>query len=155
LSDLQPLDKQEFSRMKRIQIDSKDQLGEVVQVILEAYQDYRIFAFYGELGSGKTTTIQEICRKLNVNDVVHSPSFSIVNEYRSAKGLVVYHFDLYRIEKIEEVFDLGYEDYFYSGNYCFIEWPELIEEILPAGTIPVKIEVGLAGKRFFQFDKPR
>jgi len=77
-----------------------------------------------------------------------------VNEYRSAKGLVVYHFDLYRIEKIEEVFDLGYEDYFYSGNYCFIEWPELIEELLPAGTIPVKIEVGSAGKRFFQFDKP-
>ncbi len=140
--------------MKRIQIDSKDQLDEVVQFILEGYKNDRIFAFYGELGSGKTTTIQKICRKLTVKDIVHSPSFSIVNEYRSAEGLVVYHFDLYRIERIEEVFDLGYEDYFYSGNYCFIEWPELIEEILPAGTIPVKIEVGSAGKRFFQFDKP-
>ena len=140
--------------MKRILIDSKDQLGKVVRVILETYPDYRIFAFYGELGSGKTTTIQEICRELEMKDVVHSPSFSIVNEYRSAKGLVVYHFDLYRIETIEEVFDLGYEDYFYSGNYCFIEWPELIEEILPSGTIPVKIIVGTAGKRSFHFGKP-
>ncbi len=140
--------------MKCIRIDSKNQLGKVVQVILETCQDYRIFAFYGELGSGKTTTIQEICRVLKVKDVVHSPSFSIVNEYRSTNGLVVYHFDLYRVEKIEEVFDLGYEDYFYSGNYCFIEWPELIEEILPPGTIPIKIEVGTAGKRSFQFGKP-
>ncbi len=140
--------------MKRISIDSKNQLGKVVQVILEEYKDYRIFAFYGELGSGKTTTIQEICRELEMKDVVHSPSFSIVNEYRSAKGLVVYHLDLYRIEKIEEVFDLGYEDYFYSGNYCFIEWPELIEEILPSGTIPVKILAGTAGKRSFEFGKP-
>jgi tRNA threonylcarbamoyladenosine biosynthesis protein TsaE len=155
LSDLCPFDNPEYSLMKRIQIDSKDQLGKVVQMILETYQNYRIFAFYGELGSGKTTTIQEICRKLKMNDVVHSPSFSIVNEYRSGEGLVVYHFDLYRIEKIEEVYDLGYEDYFYSGNYCFIEWPELIEEILPAGTVPVSIEADVDGKRFFRFGQPR
>lgn len=140
--------------MKKIQIDSKDQLNKVVQVVLEEFNHSRVFAFYGELGSGKTTTIQEICRKLTVNDVVNSPSFSIVNEYRSSRGLVVYHFDLYRVEKVEEVFDIGYEDYFFSGNYCLIEWPELIEEILPAGTIPVKIEVGSAGKRLFHFHKP-
>lgn len=140
--------------MKSLRIDSKDQLYKVVRVILDECANYRIFAFCGELGSGKTTTIQEICRNLNINDVVHSPSFSIVNEYRSAQGLVVYHFDLYRVEKIEEVFDIGYEDYLYSGNYCFIEWPELIEELLPPRTVPVNIVVGNAGIRVFQFHKP-
>ena len=140
--------------MKSIRIESKDQLTKVVRVILDEYADSRIFAFYGELGSGKTTAIQEICRNLNMDDVVHSPSFSIVNEYRSAKGLVVYHFDLYRVEKIEEIFDIGYEDYLYSGNYCFIEWPEMIEELLPPRTVAVSIEVGNSGIRMFRFHKP-
>jgi tRNA threonylcarbamoyladenosine biosynthesis protein TsaE len=140
--------------MKKIRIDRKEQLGKVVRIILEEYKDYRIFAFYGELGSGKTTTIQEICKKLNLKDVVNSPTFSIVNEYRSGNGPVVYHFDFFRIEKMEEVFDFGYEEYFYSGNYCFIEWPELVEEILPSDTVPVYIEVEIEGKRIFGFGKP-
>jgi len=139
--------------MKKIRIEKKSELGKVVQTILNEYKEFRIFAFYGELGSGKTTTIQEICKGLNMKDLVNSPTFSIINEYRSENDEVVYHFDFYRIEKIEEVFDVGYEDYFYSGDYCFIEWPELIEGILPADTIPVNIEVGTGEVRIFWFDK--
>lgn len=153
MSNLHLPGKHKFPLMKKIHIDKKEQLSKVVHIILEEYKDYRIFAFYGELGSGKTTTIQEICKKLNLKDVVNSPTFSIVNEYRSGYGTVVYHFDFYRIEKIEEVFDFGYEEYFYSGNYCFIEWPELIEELLPADTVPVNIEVEIEGKRIFWFGK--
>ena len=140
--------------MKRIQIDNKEQLGKIVQIVLEEYKDYRIFAFFGELGSGKTTIIQEICKALNMQDVINSPTFSIVNEYWSNdKKRVVYHFDFYRIKKIEEVFDFGYEEYFYSGNYCFIEWPELVEEIIPPDTIPIYIEVGTDEERVLQFER--
>ena len=91
-----------------------------------------VFAFYGQMGAGKTTFIKAVCAELGIADTVNSPTFSIVNEYRSdSTGALVYHFDFYRIKKLEEVYDMGYEDYFYSGAPCFIEWPELIEELLP------------------------
>ena len=100
-----------------------------------------VFAFYGQMGAGKTTFIKAVCAELGIADTVNSPTFSIVNEYRSdSTGALVYHFDFYRIKKLEEVYDMGYEDYFYSGAPCFIEWPELIEELLPEDTVRVTIE---------------
>lgn len=99
-----------------------------------------VFAFYGKMGAGKTTFIKALCETLGVADTVNSPTFSIVNEYRSGStGELIYHFDFYRIKKIEEVYDMGYEDYFYSGARCFIEWPELVEELLPADAVRVDI----------------
>ena len=100
-----------------------------------------VFAFYGQMGAGKTTFIKAVCAELGITETVTSPTFSIVNEYRSdSNGALVYHFDFYRIKKLEEVYDMGYEDYFYSGAPCFIEWPELIEELLPEDTVRVTIE---------------
>ena len=99
-----------------------------------------VFAFYGQMGAGKTTFIKAVCAELGITETVTSPTFSIVNEYRSdTGGALVYHFDFYRIKKLEEVYDMGYEDYFYSGAPCFIEWPELIEELLPEDTVRVEI----------------
>jgi len=140
--------------MKEIRIKEIEQLNKIVRVVLDDYRDYRLFAFFGELGTGKTTAIQAICKELNMQDVVNSPTFSIVNEYWSKDNRsVVYHFDFYRIEKLEEVYDFGYEEYFYSGNYCFLEWPELVKEILPQETIPIYIEVAINGERVFRFGK--
>jgi len=107
--------------------------------LLGLFSQSRVFALYGAMGAGKTTFIKAICACLGVGDLVQSPSFSIVNEYRTTTGQSVFHFDFYRIRKIEEVYDIGYEDYFYSGNYCFIEWPEMIETLLPEETIRVRI----------------
>ena len=100
-----------------------------------------IFAFYGKMGAGKTTFIKALCEELGISEGVNSPTFAIVNEYRSdTTGELVYHFDFYRINKIDEVYDLGYEDYFYSGALCFMEWSEKIEELLPPETVVVTIE---------------
>ena len=101
--------------------------------------DARVYAFYGEMGAGKTTFIKALCRALGVEDVITSPTFSIINEYTTAEGAIIYHFDFYRIKKLEEVYDMGYEDYFYSDALCFIEWPELVEELLPEDTVRVHI----------------
>lgn len=109
--------------------------------------DRKIVAFYGSMGAGKTTFIKAICDVLGVTDTVNSPTFAIVNEYLAASGDSVYHFDFYRIKKIEEAYDFGYEDYFYSGDLCLIEWPELIEELLPEDTVRVKIEEIETGER--------
>ena len=107
-----------------------------------------VFAFYGKMGAGKTTFIKAICEELGVNDVITSPTFAIVNEYqRETTGEPIYHFDFYRIKKLEEVYDMGYEDYFYSGNNCFIEWPELIEELLPEDAMKVTVEETADGGR--------
>ncbi|MDQ3051899.1 MAG: tRNA (adenosine(37)-N6)-threonylcarbamoyltransferase complex ATPase subunit type 1 TsaE [Bacteroidota bacterium] len=100
------------------------------QLLAEAGQ-CRVFAFYGDMGSGKTTFIKEICRQLGVSEVVTSPTFTIVNEYCSGTGEPIYHFDFYRIKSESEAFDLGYENYLYSGNYCFVEWPDRISSLLP------------------------
>ena len=110
-----------------------------------------VIAFYGKMGAGKTTFIKALCEELGVEDVITSPTFAIVNEYSLPLGGrlegALYHFDFYRIKKIEEVYDMGYEDYFYSGNLCLIEWPELIEELLPEDALRVTIEEQPDGSR--------
>lgn len=111
-----------------------------------------VFAFYGKMGAGKTTFIKALCEALGVTDVVNSPTFSIVNEYRAeSTGELVYHFDFYRIGKIEEVYDMGYEDYFYSGAVCLIEWPELVEDLLPGDAVRVEVEELPDGSRRLRF----
>lgn len=107
--------------------------------LLESFPDKKIFAFYGEMGVGKTTLITAICKELGVTDGISSPTFSLVNEYTSAKGEKIFHFDFYRIKSISEAYDMGYEDYFYADAYCFIEWPEKIEELLPENCIKIKM----------------
>jgi len=106
-----------------------------------------VIAFYGKMGAGKTTFIKALCEELGVEDVITSPTFAIVNEYSLPSQGALYHFDFYRIKKLEEVYDMGYEDYFYSGNLCLIEWPELIEELLPEYALRVTIEEQPDGTR--------
>ncbi|MCZ4409371.1 tRNA (adenosine(37)-N6)-threonylcarbamoyltransferase complex ATPase subunit type 1 TsaE [Cryomorphaceae bacterium 1068] len=110
------------------------------QLITEA-GEHRLFAFYGKMGAGKTTLINSILEVLGVEESGSSPTFSLVNEYQGRVGEPVYHFDFYRIENIDEVYDIGYEDYFFSTNYCFIEWPEKVEELLPEDVVKVQIRV--------------
>jgi tRNA threonylcarbamoyladenosine biosynthesis protein TsaE len=116
-----------------------DQLPRVASELMNLYTGSRIFAFYGKMGSGKTTFIREICKVLQVVDVATSPTFAIVNEYFTLPGDSVYHFDFYRIKNLEEAFDLGYEDYFFRGNYCLIEWPEKIESLLPDDCVVINL----------------
>lgn len=124
-----------------------ENIDKAASEFLKELGDRKIVAFYGSMGAGKTTFIKAICDVLGVTDTVNSPTFAIVNEYLAASGESVYHFDFYRIKKIEEAYDFGYEDYFYSGNLCLIEWPELIEELLPEDTVRVKIEEVDEGER--------
>jgi len=130
-----------------ITIASPDHLHDAARTFIEAMGDSTVFAFYGEMGAGKTTFIKAICEVLEVDDVINSPTFAIINEYRSGSGELIYHFDFYRINKIEEAYDLGYDDYFYSGALCFIEWPEKVEELLPGDCVPVTITVNEDGSR--------
>ena len=124
-----------------IKINSLDNIREAAKHFIAAMEDNTVFAFYGKMGAGKTTFIKAICEELGVTDVINSPTFAIVNEYRSDEtGELIYHFDFYRIKKLDEVYDMGYEDYFYSGALCFIEWPELVEEVLPGDAVKVTIE---------------
>jgi tRNA threonylcarbamoyladenosine biosynthesis protein TsaE len=109
-----------------------------------------VFAFYGKMGAGKTTFIKAICEELGVKDVITSPTFAIVNEYTTDNSSI-YHFDFYRIKKLEEVYDMGFEDYFYSGSLCLIEWPELIEEVLPDDAVKVNITENADGSRTIEF----
>lgn len=122
--------------------NSPDDLRKVAKNLLLEYNDNTIFAFYGKMGAGKTTFIQAICRELGSADNITSPTFAIVNEYSARNNKLIYHFDFYRIKDISEAFDLGYEDYFYSDNYCFIEWPERIEQLLPENVIRIEIIAG-------------
>ena len=119
----------------QIRIEDISQIREAARQFVEQIGEHRVFAFYGKMGAGKTTFIKAICEELGVTDVITSPTFAIVNEYEGP----IYHFDFYRIKRIEEVYDMGYEDYFYSGALCFIEWPELIEELLPDDAVRVNI----------------
>jgi tRNA threonylcarbamoyladenosine biosynthesis protein TsaE len=131
---------------------SESNLPEIAGALLNQYPASRIFAFYGQMGAGKTTFIKTLCKVLEVEENVSSPTFSLINEYHTPDGSRVFHFDFYRIKKIEEAFDMGYEDYFFSGEYCLIEWPELVEPLLPTGTIKVQITVDEElNERIFKF----
>lgn len=135
-----------------IQIPNIESLPQAAKAFVQAMDQSSVFAFYGKMGAGKTTFIKALCRELGIEDVVNSPTFSIVNEYRSdTTGELVYHFDFYRIAKIEEVYDMGYEDYFYSGATCLIEWPELIEDLLPGDTVKVTVAENEDGTRTLSF----
>ena len=136
----------------QITVQSESELAQAARTFVQAMDQATVFAFYGKMGAGKTTFIKALCEALGVSDVVNSPTFSIVNEYRSdTTGELVYHFDFYRIEKLEEVYDMGYEDYFYSGALCFIEWPELVEELLPGDAVKVTVTEAEDGSRYIAF----
>ncbi len=128
---------------KNYQCTSKSvgDLEAIAAKLLDAYPGQRIFALYGEMGSGKTTFVKAACKLLRVEDAISSPTFAIVNVYKTADDSFVNHFDCYRMKSIEEAYDIGYEDYFFAGDYCFIEWPEIIEPLLPEETVTVKIQI--------------
>jgi tRNA threonylcarbamoyladenosine biosynthesis protein TsaE len=126
-----------------------EMLPSAAKQILSAFPASSVFALYGKMGAGKTTLVRELCRELGVTDEVQSPTFSIINEYKTGAGESIYHFDFYRINKIEEVFDIGYEEYIYSGSFCFIEWPELIAGLLPDGS--VRLEISGENERVISF----
>lgn len=131
-----------------ITIKDLDHIEEAAREFIRNMGDDTVFAFYGKMGAGKTTFIKALCKLLGVEDEVNSPTFAIINEYRSeTTAELIYHFDFYRIKKLEEVYDLGYEDYFYSGALCFIEWPELVEELLPTDAKKVTITENSDGSR--------
>ena len=121
-----------------IKINDLNSIRETAREFIDHMDGRKVFAFYGKMGAGKTTFIKAVCEELGVEDIITSPTFAIINEY-SGKDDTIYHFDFYRIKKLEEVYDMGYEDYFYSGALCFIEWPELIEEVLPEDAVKVQI----------------
>ena len=134
--------------MTTITIKDLDHIEEAAREFIKNMGDDTVFAFYGKMGAGKTTFIKALCKLLGVEDEVNSPTFAIINEYRSeTTAELIDHFDFYRIKKLEEVYDLGYEDYFYSGALCFIEWPELVEELLPLDAKKVTITENSDGSR--------
>jgi tRNA threonylcarbamoyladenosine biosynthesis protein TsaE len=133
--------------MFQTQLSNLSALQESAKLLLNTFPEDRVFAFYGAMGAGKTTFIKALCQELGSMDYVTSPTFALINEYTTNNGFVIYHFDFYRIKKLEEAFDLGYEDYIYSGNYCFIEWPEMIESLLPEGVVEVRIREAENGVR--------
>ena len=120
-------------------VSNINELKDVADEFIKRMNNRRTFAFYGKMGVGKTTLIKEICNKLGVEEHVTSPTLSIVNEYEAKNGILIYHFDFYRIKEIEEVYDFGYEDYLFKNAICFIEWPELVESLLPENTIKIEI----------------
>ena len=155
-----------------IVIQDPNHIAEAARQFVSIIGDRHVFAFYGHMGAGKTTFIKAICEELGVKDVITSPTFAIVNEYslpptpsdqrgssdaeaslsRGKLEGALYHFDFYRIKKLEEVYDMGYEDYFYSGALCFIEWPELIEELLPTDAVKVSISEQEDGSRVVEIN---
>ena len=151
-----------FRQTMELKITDLGHIRETAREFVNHIGNHRVFAFYGTMGAGKTTFIKAICEELGVEEVITSPTFAIVNEYSISHPLdllptlrSVYHFDFYRIKKLEEVYDMGYEDYFYSGALCFIEWPELIDDLLPEDAVHVMIREENDGSRSVvcQFDK--
>ena len=136
---------------KKILIRSVENIDEAAVEFLKRKPASTVIALYGEMGAGKTTFTKALCKVLGVVDGVNSPTFNLINEYRTDKGEVVYHFDFYRIDKLEEAFDIGFEEFIESGNLCIIEWPEKIEQILPSDTLRVKISVLKDGSRELAF----
>ena len=131
---------------------SIDNIHDAAKTFINNMGTGKVFAFYGKMGAGKTTFIKAVCEELGVTDVITSPTFAIVNEYRSdTTGELIYHYDFYRIKKLDEVYDMRYEDYFYSGALCFLEWPELIEELLPSDAVKVTISETDNGDRMIEW----
>ena len=142
--------------MATITIKDIDHLREAAREFIGLMGTAHVFAFYGGMGAGKTTFIKAVCEELGIKDVITSPTFAIVNEYTTAETQhpsTIYHFDFYRIKKLEEVYDMGYEEYFYSGSLCFIEWPELIEDILPDDAVRVSITEQADGSRTLELQE--
>jgi tRNA threonylcarbamoyladenosine biosynthesis protein TsaE len=136
--------------MFKAEISSLSEINLVAEKFIGAHPADRLFAFYGKMGSGKTTFIKALCEKLQVIDYVTSPTFALVNVYETELSSEIYHFDLYRIKSMDELFDLGYEEYFFSDNYCLIEWPEMIEPLLPPNTVKVSITETIGGIRIIE-----
>jgi tRNA threonylcarbamoyladenosine biosynthesis protein TsaE len=136
---------------KTLTASTIEDLAGVARKILDEMNEQRVFALKGLMGAGKTTLIKAFCDVLGVESMVSSPTFALVNEYTDKDALPIYHFDFYRIKKIEEVFDIGYEEYLYGDNYCFLEWPELIEGLLPDDYVNVDIEVGANEERIITY----
>lgn len=134
-----------------IKINSLNEIDKAAQEFVNAMNGRTVFAFYGKMGAGKTTFIKALCNALGVTDMVNSPTFSIVNEYIDGEGNSIYHFDFYRIKRLSEAYDIGFEDYVYSGNLCLMEWPELVEELLPDDVVRVTIEEQADGSRVIEF----
>jgi tRNA threonylcarbamoyladenosine biosynthesis protein TsaE len=130
-----------------MKIDSLDKINDTAKEFVSIMGEHKVFVFYGSMGAGKTTFITALCKELGVTDVISSPTFAIVNEYETVSGNSIYHFDFYRINKVEEAFDFGYEDYFYSGNLCFIEWPEKVADLIPDNAVKVFITEKEDGSR--------
>ena len=137
--------------MKRIEIDSLSDLNRVAESIIEELGERRVVLLRGSMGAGKTTLVSRIAKCLGAEDTVTSPTFALVNQYEGV-NMRIYHFDFYRIDRIEEVFDLGYEEYFYSGDLCLVEWPEKIEELIPDSVMEVRITVGEGEERIFEIE---
>ncbi len=135
--------------MKEIVIDSLDELKDVAEAVIESLEGRNVVALFGAMGAGKTTLISAIMEHLGSTDNVTSPTFALVNQYNTASNEPVYHFDFYRINRIEEAFDMGYEEYFYSGDLCLVEWPELVEQLLPDDAMVVKIDILSPSERKF------
>lgn len=135
----------------KIIINDLQHIHDAAKTFINNMPGGRVYAFYGKMGAGKTTFIKALCEELGVEDVITSPTFALVNEYTSGEGDPIYHFDFYRIKQLEEVYDMGYEDYFYSGNLCLLEWPELIEPILPDDAVKVTITPQEDGTRILEF----
>jgi len=127
---------------KIFNINSVDELSQISELLISWRDKSNIIAFYGTMGAGKTTLIKNLCHKLMVTDEVNSPTFALVNEYLTPVEGSIFHFDFYRIKKLEEVYDIGYEDYFYSGKLCLLEWPELIDSLMPDHFVKVEISLG-------------
>ena len=134
----------------KITIHSEEELDNVADALLAEFPDDRVFCFYGEMGAGKTTFIKRICRKLGATDTTSSPTFAIVNEYLTDAGQSIYHFDFYRIEKLIDAYEIGVEDYLYSGNYCFLEWPENVEPLIQPDFVKIRISVAADQARTFE-----
>ncbi len=134
-----------------ITIKSLDQIGLAAKQFVDNMGGAHVFAFYGKMGAGKTTFIKAVCEALGVEDVITSPTFAIVNEYTAKDATPIYHFDFYRIKKLEEAYDMGYEDYFYGNGICFLEWPEIVEDLLPEDAVKVDISEQTDGSRLIKW----